>query len=160
MAANMLRGEEEAADVLQDVFTSIWQRRGELAIQGSVAAYLHTSVRYKVRDYIARNITRRDYLSLLTDTAVHVLPATSQLRLELKEAQETIQSAISRMPARVREAYQYRREQHLSYAEIAERMGTSPETARKQVQKALGIIKESLGYTGVAVIMAFSHLMK
>lgn len=160
LAAKMLRGEEEAADVLQDVFYALWQRREELAVRGSVAAYLHTSVRYRVRDYIAKNITRRDYLSLLTDTAVHTLPPHSQLRLELKEAQEAIQSTVARMPARVREAYQLRREQQLSYAEIAQKMGTSPETARKQVQQAMILIKNSLGYTGVAVIMALSGLFR
>lgn len=160
LAAKMLRGEEEAADVLQDVFYSLWQRRGDLVVQGSIAAYLHTSVRYKVRDYIAKNITRRDYLSLLTDTAVHILPPNSQLRLELKEAQQAIQSTVDRMPARMREAYTLRREQHLSYAEIAEKMGTSPETARKQVQHALNLIKNSLGYTGAAVIMTLSCFWK
>lgn len=160
LAVRMLRGEEEAADVLQDVFFSLWQRRAELSVHGSVAAYLHTSVRYKVRDYIAKNITKRDYLSLLTDTAVHTLPANSQLRLELKEAQQTIEATINRMPARVREAYRYRREQQLSYAEIGEKMGTSPETARKQVQQALNMIKGSLGYTSVALVVALSSLLK
>lgn len=160
LAARMLRAEEEAADVLQDVFYSLWQRREDLAVSGSVSAYLHTSVRYRVRDYIARNITRRDYLSLLTDTAVHTLPPNSQLRLELKEIQEAIRSTVARMPARVREAYTLRREHHLSYAEIAGKMGTSPETARKQVQQAMILIKNTLGYTGVAVIMALSGLLK
>ncbi len=160
LAARMLRGEEEAADVLQDVFLSLWQRRTELDIQGSLPAYLHSSVRYKVRDYIARNITRRDYLAVLTDTAVNTLPPSSQLRLELKEAQEAIQGAVAKMPARMKEAYLLRREQHLSYAEIAEKMGTSPETARKQVQQALLLIKNTLGYTGVAVIMALSDLAR
>jgi len=160
LAVKMLRGEEEAADVLQDVFFSLWQRRGDLVVHGSLAAYLHTSVRYKVRDYIAKNITRRDYLSLLTDTAVHTLPADSQLRLELKEAQQTIQSTVASMPARVREAYTLRREQHLSYAEIGERMGTSPETARKQLQHALQLIKNSLGYTGASLILAISGFWK
>lgn len=158
LAARMLRGEEEAADVIQDVFLSLWQRRAELDIQGSLAAYLHSSVRYKVRDYIAKNITRRDYLALLTDTAVNTLPPSSQLRLELKEVQQAIQTTVSKMPARMREAYLLRRGQHLSYAEIAEKMGTSPETARKQVQQALLLIKNTLGYTGVAVIMALSEL--
>lgn len=160
LAVKMLRGEEEAADVLQDVFYSLWQRREELSVHGSVAAYLHTSVRYKVRDYIARNITRRDYLSLLTDTAIHTLPPESQLRLELKEAQASIQTTVSRMPARVREAYRLRREEHLSYAEIGEKMGTSPETARKQVQQALLLIKNTLGYTGAALVIALSGFWK
>jgi len=46
-ASKVLRGKEEAADVVQDVFLSLWNRRHELDLQGSLAAYLHTSVRYK-----------------------------------------------------------------------------------------------------------------
>lgn len=153
LATKMLRGEEEAADVLQDVFLTLWRRREQLAIEGSLAAYLHSSVRYKVRDYIAKHITRRDYLALLTDTAIHVLPASSEIRLELKEVQRRIYDTVAKMPARMREAYQLNREQHFSYKEIAEKMSISPETARKQVQNALELIKISIGYTSLAVLM-------
>ncbi|MEO9004680.1 MAG: sigma factor [Ginsengibacter sp.] len=43
--AKALRDKEGAEDVIQDVFLSIWKRRNELKIEGSLAAYLHTSER-------------------------------------------------------------------------------------------------------------------
>jgi RNA polymerase sigma-70 factor (family 1) len=153
-AARMLRSEEEAADVLQDVFLSLWNRRSSLAIEGSLAAYLHSSVRYKVRDSIARNIVRKDYLSILADTAVNTLPPTSQLRLELIEVQQTIHATVEKMPERMREAYKLNREQHLSYAEVGKCMGIAPETARKHVQVALDLIKTALGESGLALIIS------
>ena len=62
-AVKALRGKQEAEDVLQDVFLSFWNRRKELNIEGSLVAYLQTSIRYKAIHYIEKNITRRDYLA-------------------------------------------------------------------------------------------------
>ncbi len=160
LAAKMLRSEEEAADVVQDVFLSFWRRRKELVIQGSLAAYLHSSVRYKVRDYIAKNITQRDYLALFTDTAIHTLPPQSEIRLQLKEVQQTIQQTVLKMPERMQQAYRLHREEHLSYQEIAGKMGIAPETVRKQVQNALALIKTALNYNDVAFIILLSYLVK
>ncbi len=59
-AARVLRGKEEADDVFQDVFLSLWHRRQKLNIEGSLPAYLHTSIRYKCLHDIEINITRRE----------------------------------------------------------------------------------------------------
>ncbi len=44
-AARALRSKTDAADLVQDIFLSIWNRRNDLRITGSLAAYLQTSVR-------------------------------------------------------------------------------------------------------------------
>jgi RNA polymerase sigma-70 factor (ECF subfamily) len=104
-AARVLRGTEEAEDVIQDVFLSLWKRREELSVSGSVAGYLHTSVRYKAIHYIEKNITRRDYLTLLMNTAVETLPPDSELQLQFKELQKLISDAVACMPSKMQEVY-------------------------------------------------------
>jgi len=158
-ASRALRGKEEAADVLQDVFLSIWNRRHELEIQGSLAAYLQTSVRYKVIHYIEKNITRRDYLSLLTDTAVHTLEPGSDLQLQLKQLQETIHKAVESMPPKMQEVYRLSRQEYLTHREIAERLSISPGTAKKHIHNALQILKTSLGYAPVSISIMLYHLL-
>ncbi|HEV7737462.1 MAG TPA: RNA polymerase sigma-70 factor [Chlamydiales bacterium] len=150
-AAKVLRGKEEAADVLQDVFLSLWNRRDQLKIEGSLAAYLQTSVRYKAIHYIEKNITRRDYLALLTDVAVNTLPASAEIRVQLKEVQETIHETVAKMPNKMREVYRLSRQEHLSHKEIAEKLGISAETVKKHIQHALQLIKVSLGYSAIAL---------
>jgi len=149
-AAKVLRGKEEAADVVQDVFLSLWNRRHELNIEGSLAAYLQTSVRYKAIHYIEKNITRRDFLSMLTDVAVNTLPPSAEIWLQLKEVQQAIHNTVARMPPKMQEVYCLSRQEHLSHKEIADRLGISVETVKKHIQHALQLIKTALVYTSVS----------
>jgi len=158
-AANVLRGKEEAADVVQDVFLSLWKRRHELKIECSLAAYLQTSARYKAIHYIEKNITRRDYLALLTDVAVNTLPASAEVRLQLKEVQKAIHETVARMPPKMQEVYRLSRHEHLSHKEIADRLGISAETVKKHIQHAMHMIKLALGYTSVSLPLLLLSLL-
>jgi RNA polymerase sigma-70 factor (family 1) len=140
-AAKALRGKEEAADVVQEVFLSLWNRRNELNIQGSLSAYLHTSVRYKCIHYIEKNITRRDYLVQLVDVAIG---SNAEINLQLKGMQQTINKAVAKMPAKMKEVYKLSRQQHLSYKEISENLSISVETVKKHIQHALQLIRKDI----------------
>ncbi|MFL5745614.1 MAG: RNA polymerase sigma factor [Niastella sp.] len=154
-AARALRSKTDAADLVQDIFLSIWNRRHEIRITGSLGAYLQTSVRYKVIKYIEKNITRRDYLVLLTEVLVNYQPPDAESQLQIKELQHVIQSAVEQMPNKMREVYQLSRKHHLTHKEIAERLDISDETVKKHIQHALQIIKTaiSLNATTFAVLL-------
>ncbi|MEO5649684.1 MAG: RNA polymerase sigma-70 factor [Ginsengibacter sp.] len=143
-AAKALRGKDAAADVVQDVFLSLWNRRNELNIQDSLAAYLHTCVRYKCIHYIEKNITRRDYLVQLAEVMVNSSSANAAINLDVKEMQETINKTVAEMPAKMREVYKLSREQHLSHKEIAGYMNISVETVKKHIHHALHLIRRDL----------------
>jgi len=158
-AAKVLRGKQEAEDVVQDVFLSLWNRRKELHIEGSLAAYLQTSVRYKAIHYIEKNITRKDYLALLTDVAVNTLTPSADLQFQLKEVQQTIREVIAKMPPKMQEVYRLSRHEHLTHKEIAEKLGISVETVKKHIQHALQLIKNALGYNTAAVTVLLFYLL-
>ena len=143
-AVKALRGKEEAADVVQDVFLSFWNRRKELTIKGSLAAYLHTSVRYKCIHYIQKNITRRDYLLLLSEVEMGSFLTTVESDLQLKELQQTINKTVAKMPPKMQEVYKLSRHDHLSYKEIAGNMSISVETVKKHIHHAINLIKINL----------------
>ncbi len=151
-AARVLREKTEAEDVVQDVFLSLWNRRHELKIEGSLAAYLHTSVRYKAIQYIEKNITRRDYLALLVDVSVNSLSPNAEINLQVEELQKTISNAIAKMPPKMQQVYRLSRQEQLSHKEIAEQLSVSAETVKKHIQHALQLIKTAIQYTSVFII--------
>jgi RNA polymerase sigma-70 factor (ECF subfamily) len=155
-AAQALRSYEEAADIIQEVFLSIWQRRGELHISGSLAAYLQTSVRYKAIRVIERNINRRDYLAMLNETASHLWNDSQENAMNLKEVQKVIHEVVETMPPKMQEAYILSREENLSHKEIAQRMGISTETVKKHLQHALSLIKKALAHHSLLVVLAIT----
>ncbi|MDF2188552.1 RNA polymerase sigma-70 factor [Paraflavitalea sp. CAU 1676] len=158
-AAKALRNGSDARDVVQDVFLSLWSRRQSLHIESSLTAYLETSVRYKAIHYIEKNITRRDYLAFLSDVIEDQFPPSPEIQLQVKQVQEAIRDTISRMPPKMREAYQLSRQEHLSHKEIAEKLGISSETVKKHIQHALQMIKTSLGFNKAAVSAMLYYLL-
>ena len=158
-AVKVLRSKEEAADVVQDVFLSFWKRRKELNIEGSLAAYLHTSIRYKCIQYIKKNITRRDYLLLLSEVEISGFFTNAESDLQLKELQQTINKTVAKMPSKMQKVYNLSRNEHLSHKEIAGNMSISVETVKKHIQHAMSLIKINLlsgSYISTFIILSIS----
>ena len=152
IAAKALREKTEAADVVQDVFLSLWNRRCGLKIEGSLAAYLHSSVRYKAFSYIEKNITRRDYLAVLADVSVNYLPANAEVNLQVEELEKTITNTIAKMPPKMQQVYRLSRQEQLTHKEIAEQLSVSAETVKKHIQHALRLIKTALQYNLIIIL--------
>ena len=158
IAVKALRDKTEAGDVIQEVFLSLWNRRQVLKIEGSVANYLHTAVRYKVIHHIEKNITRRDYLALLADVSVNWLPPNAEVNLQLEELQKTLSTVVTKMPPKMQQVYILSRQNQLSHREIAEQLCVSVETVKKHIQHALQLIKAALHYISVFLPFLFSCL--
>jgi RNA polymerase sigma-70 factor (ECF subfamily) len=157
VAAKALREKTNAADVIQDVFLSLWNRRHELKIEGSLTNYLHTAVRYKAIHHIEKNITRRDYLAVLADVSVNWLPPNAEVDLQLEELQKALSTVVTRMPPKMQQVYILSRQQQLSHKEIAEQLSVSVETVKKHIQHALQLIKAALQYVPSVVSLLLSY---
>lgn len=158
IAAKALRDKTEAGDVIQDVFLSLWNRRKELNIEGPIANYLHTAVRYKAIHIIEKIITRRDYLALLADVSVNWLPPNAEVNLQLEELQKTLSTVVTKMPPKMQQVYILSRQNQLSHKEIAEQLCVSVETVKKHIQHALQLIKAALQYASVFISLMLSQL--
>lgn len=152
-AAKALRDKKEAADVVQDVFLSLWNRRNELNIQGSLSAYLHTSIRYKCIHYIEKNITRRDYLVQLAEISVTTTAPNAEMHLQTQEMLQTINKAVAKMPPKMQEVYMLSRQECLTYKEIADLLGISVETVKKHIQHALKLIRQDIEPNAILLII-------
>jgi RNA polymerase sigma-70 factor (family 1) len=143
-AVKLLRSDDFAMDVVQDVFHSLWIRRETLAIKGSVRGYLYTSVRYKALNIIKKNISDHDYMDIL----IRIIPEfdhhDAQLLLEGKELEQRINDVVGRMPEKMKKVYNLSRYGNLSHQEISEELGISKETVKKHIQHALCILKKSI----------------
>lgn len=149
-AVKAIQSKEDAADIVQEVFLSLWNRRTEIIITSSLSSYLQTSVRYKAINYIEKNITRRNYLSMLSELAdAHA--SSPEAILQVKEIQEAVNRAVVQMPPKMQEVYLLSRQEYLSHKEIASKLGISEETVKKHIQHAMKLVKESIGKSSVSL---------
>src|SRR5690554_6933464 len=65
-AYRMLHDEAAAKDVLQEVFLTLWRRAPTLRQDTALPAYLHTLVRNRVLNELAKTKVRDDHLASIT----------------------------------------------------------------------------------------------
>lgn len=159
-AARALRNETEAADVVQDVFLSLWKRRAELSIKGSLEGYLHKSVRFHALHFIEKNITRSDYLTHLKTVALQYSDVHLELEADAKKIAVVIDQTVRTMSPKMQEAYRLSREQHLTHRQIAEKMQISEETVKKHIQHALIEVKKALAASGFPLWLVALYLLR
>ena len=56
-----------AEDIIQTVFTDLWEKRERHSIK-NISAYLGTSVKYQVINYIKSDILKKAHLSNITES--------------------------------------------------------------------------------------------
>jgi RNA polymerase sigma-70 factor (family 1) len=135
------RRKEEAEDIVQQVFMSLWERRESLSIQGSVEGYLATAAKYSVLD-ARMKVERRE--GLLKKMPLRQGEATAEQELQARVLAEYLHHAVEKLPERTRIIFKYSRQAELSISEIAERMDVSPKTVESHITKAIKTLRVSL----------------
>ncbi|QNR86727.1 RNA polymerase sigma-70 factor [Pedobacter riviphilus] len=150
-ASKRLNDDEEAKDVLHQLFESLWVKRLQVAPDGNLSAYLYTSVRNRVLDVFAHQKVESKYVDSLQDyiDQDHVL---TDYMVREKQMALLIEQEIDALPPKMREIFILSRKEHKSHKEIALELGLSELTVKTQVKKALRILKSRLG---VVIYVAF-----
>lgn len=157
-AAKVLRSTDEAEDVVQNVFLSLWNRRQKIKLTGSLMAYLVTSAKYGAIRQLEKNIARRDNLDLLTHTLENNVPANAETNIHVRELQKIIDRAMENMPPKMFKVYTLSRNEHLSHKQIADQLEISPETVKKHIQNALQILREAISSSNIFLACALFAL--
>ena len=154
-AYNKLRNREEAKDILQELFTNIWNRRKELKIETSLSGYLYTAIRNRVFKQIASKEIESQYLTSIQKYANQWECVTDHLTRQNQLA-TIIENEIEALPAKMKEVFLLSRKTHLSHREIAGQLGITESTAKKQVNNALKILRVKLGlFTWLLLFIKF-----
>lgn len=143
-ARKMLYDDDEASDIIQDIFTLLWTKATEIEISSSLSSYLYTSVRHKVFTGINRSKLKTAHLDSLDDFIEKGVYTTDEW-LQEKELTASIESEVARLPVKMREIFELSRKEHLSYQQIAERLQVTDHTVRKQISNALKVLKTKFG---------------
>ncbi|OJW13199.1 RNA polymerase sigma-70 factor [Mucilaginibacter sp. 44-25] len=143
-AYQRLRSREEAEEVVQEVFVSLYLRRAELSPKSSLIAYLKTALKYKVIDaYRAQEMHQRHIAGIVEYSITSGLVPDDGLCV--KELQGEIMRIVQTLPPKCREVFVKSRFEHLSHRFIAENMGISISTVKKHLYKATETLKSKLG---------------
>ena len=150
-AYRILGDEEEAKDVIQELFAVLWIKRNTIVLRTSLSSYLYSSVKNRILDFIAHKKVEDRYVRSLGRFIDEGEYVTDQ-QVREKELSELIEREVALLPPRMREVFELSRRDNLSYKEIAEELNISDKTVKKQVNTALSILRQKLD---IAFICAF-----
>jgi RNA polymerase sigma-70 factor, ECF subfamily len=139
-AYHILGDEDESQDIIQDLFISFWNKPLAAQIHTSLKSYLYVMVRNKVLNHIRKNRINDNFIQLLSTKLVEKDLSTIQ-DIELKELSVLIDKEIDRLPPRMKQVFEMSRKEFLTHKEIAERLGTSEETVKKQITNSLKLLR-------------------
>jgi len=152
-AYNKTRSREEAKDIVQEVFVTLWARRESLSID-YLAGYLFRSVRNIFLNQVAHQAIQDKFILSMEKFAASNDIADHLIRE--KQLMAIIEREIAALPPKMREVFVLSRKEHLSHREIAEKLAISEQTVSKQVTNALKILRVKLGV--LAYVLLLIHL--
>ena len=145
-----------AEDVVQHVFTRLWEFRSELRVGISLKNYLFTMTKNHVLNLIRNenNAITKNY-----EMAQAASPYEDNLieNLEKKELMSSFYKAVDMLPAHKRDICLMKVEEELTNQEIAERMNLSVNTIKTHYSEALKLLRIHL--SKMLIIVAFTTLM-
>lgn len=140
-AFQRLRSREDAEEVVQEVFVSLYIRREEVNPKSTIEAYLKTALKFKVIDaYRAQQLHYNHIDNLIQEASLPPLLADDQL--DIKELKKRVREAADKLPEKCREVFMMSRYEQLSHQEIADRTGITTSTVKKHLHKAMQILRE------------------
>ncbi|MBK1441716.1 RNA polymerase sigma-70 factor [Parapedobacter sp. ISTM3] len=136
-----VKNEDEAKELIQDLFTDLWHKRHSLDIRTSLNAYLHAAIRYKLFKHTKLKIAHENYAS----NYKHVNSANSTGdRLDFNELNQAFERALASLPLQPRRVFELKYYQGMSYLEIANSLHISISTVEKHMIKALKRIRKQI----------------
>jgi RNA polymerase sigma-70 factor (ECF subfamily) len=150
----VIHSREDARDIVQEVFVSIWKRRMEIELRGPLTGYLLKSVRNIAIRHIEKNITGNNYLQTLSDSIADEADPAGYC--EYRELQHKLKQAVASLPPKMQEVYLLSRNEKMSYKEIADRLGIAENTVRKQLSNALKLLRASVSELTISLLISLA----
>lgn len=143
----MVKDEQEAAELLQELFVKVWEKREQISIKHSFEAYLYRVAQHIAIDYF-RRLERQSRMEDEVSANGTLVGEDTEADLIAKETLQLLEEAIARLPEQRRKAFVLCKMEGKSHQEAAEIMNISPNTVHNHLVKAVQSVREHLGRSG------------
>ncbi|WP_316843811.1 RNA polymerase sigma-70 factor [Pedobacter psychrodurus] len=142
-ARHMLHNRDEARDIVQEVFTCFWNKAKDLEPSTNINAYLYRSTRNSVLNLIRKEKTKNHYITEL-GAFYEKGEFSTDVQVNFNELKRLIDREVKLLPKKMRQVFEMSRNENLSHAKISEQLNISDLTVKKQINKALHILRHKL----------------
>ncbi|WP_316840006.1 RNA polymerase sigma-70 factor [Pedobacter gandavensis] len=151
-AYNRFRDEEQAKDVVHELFEDLWLKREVIIIERNLSNYLYTATRNKILKIIAHQNVVTAYAA---KQVILIKPdeGLTDHRVRERQLAEIIEKEIQLLPPKMRAAFELSRKHNYTYKEIAEKLDITEQSVRSHVKNALKILRIKFGLLMLATAL-------
>lgn len=147
-ARQYLLDSEIAKNIVQDAFTELWDKKGNLKQDTNLNAWLFTVTKNKSLKVISQLKAQHNYDNYLKlrqlDVNYKSLSDFDTSNFVFEELQELIKTSLNRLSPACRKVFEMSRFEDKKNREIAEELNLSIKTVEAQISKALKTLKSDL----------------
>ncbi|MEG0950036.1 MAG: RNA polymerase sigma-70 factor [Bacteroidales bacterium] len=160
--ATRFLSEDEAEDVVQDVFVELWQRRNQVEIGNQIQSFLYRAVYTRSINVLKHKQVAMAYNSEAEEFYRHKMdfynPDKNDVirRLENQELGREVVAAINELPDKCKAVFRLSYLYEMKNKEIAETLNISLRTVEAHMYKALKYLRSRLSHlTSFFVLFSF-----
>jgi len=137
-AGTYLKSDDLAWEIVQDVFLWLMTHRGTWTVPGTVRAYLYSATRHRALNHLKHSAVERRWAEHAKgEMPARGIPAAGEQALISAEQRRALLNAVSTLAESRRTALALRYGHELSYAEIANVLGSSVKAVENQLNRTL-----------------------
>lgn len=162
-ARQYLTDEEEAREIAQETFVTLWEKRREIKTGLSIQAFILTIAKNKCLNLLRKKISEQKYSDSLS--AREAMANYSALTddtfdsVQMQELEDLISQATVELPEKTGLIYRMSRDQQMSYEEIARATRLSVKSIEYHMTKALAHFRHKLkDYLLLILSLLFPHI--
>jgi len=152
-------GEEEAEDVVQDVFVELWKRKDTIEIGDQIQAFLYRAVYTRALNVLKHRNVEDGYCAAMEEInqrrAEFYQPDNNEVirRIEDRELRKEIYDAINELPDKCKEVFKLSYLHDMKNKEIADVLGVSLRTIEAHMYKALKYLRSRLDPLWIIIVL-------
>jgi RNA polymerase sigma-70 factor (family 1) len=155
-ALGYMKSEAEAEEIVQDVFTTIWEKRADLKEELSFKSFLFTIAFNKIKKHFRARTYLAEYFK---SEAGDDLDMNTTQEVSYDSLYQFLLKIVDQLPDRRKEIFIKSRFEGLSIKEISEDMKISHKTVENQLTDALRFIRTNLNRENIPVLLFFVLFM-
>lgn len=139
-AFKMIRLADQAQEIVEEVFVSIWIKREQIALAEKPENYLFTILQNSIYAALRKIVQERSHKLRISDERENTVDSVENQLIE-KEKAAIIEGVISRLPSQQKTIYRLAKQDGMSRDEIAKELNISPNTVRNQLAAAVDSLR-------------------
>ncbi len=161
-ATEFILKQEDAENIVQDVFVMLWEQKNTIQYIDNIQAYLYKVVKRKCIDHLRHRLmveSKKEIIqnNRMKEYAYNLLSinAMENNLFDDPNIDTIIHQAIDTLPEKCREIFILSRFDNLSHKAIAEKLNISPSTVNNQIAEAMKKLKDRLKYLLSILLLIF-----